>query len=128
VSGRVPDLDSSQILPVVDKLRMRADPEAFRSADRERMTYVRKATAGTTGDPWQYELDRRPWAHIRGAQLHLWEQTGYRYGDRIVVLGTPPSLVAGGTRVVGRLRAKLGAEARRIVTVKAVGYRFDGEV
>jgi DNA-binding response OmpR family regulator len=28
---------------------------------------------------------------------------------------------------VRRLRAKLGAEARRIVTVKAVGYRFDGE-
>jgi two-component system phosphate regulon response regulator PhoB len=27
---------------------------------------------------------------------------------------------------VRRLRAKLGAEARRIVTVKAVGYRFDG--
>ena len=28
---------------------------------------------------------------------------------------------------VRRLRSKLGAEARRIVTVKAVGYRFDGE-
>ena len=28
---------------------------------------------------------------------------------------------------VRRLRAKLGSEARRIVTVKAVGYRFDGE-
>jgi two-component system phosphate regulon response regulator PhoB len=28
---------------------------------------------------------------------------------------------------VRRLRAKLGAEARRIVTVKAVGYRFDAE-
>jgi two-component system phosphate regulon response regulator PhoB len=28
---------------------------------------------------------------------------------------------------VRRLRAKLGIEARRIVTVKAVGYRFDGE-
>ena len=107
-------------LPVVDKLRMRADPEAFRSADRERMTYVRKATAGTTGDPWQYELDRRPWAHIRGAQLHLWEQTGYRYGDRIVVLGTPPSLVAGGTRVAGRLRAML---ERRVYS--AAGIRVD---
>jgi two-component system phosphate regulon response regulator PhoB len=28
---------------------------------------------------------------------------------------------------VRRLRSKLGAEARRVVTVKAVGYRFDGE-
>ncbi len=28
---------------------------------------------------------------------------------------------------VRRLRGKLGPEARRIVTVKAVGYRFDGE-
>ena len=25
------------------------------------------------------------------------------------------------------LRAKLGPEARRVVTVKSVGYRFDGE-
>ena len=28
---------------------------------------------------------------------------------------------------VRRLRAKLGPEAQRIVTVKAVGYRFDGD-
>jgi two-component system phosphate regulon response regulator PhoB len=28
---------------------------------------------------------------------------------------------------VRRLRAKLGPEARRVVTVKSVGYRFDGE-
>jgi two-component system phosphate regulon response regulator PhoB len=28
---------------------------------------------------------------------------------------------------VRRLRAKLGSEAQRVVTVKAVGYRFDGE-
>jgi two-component system phosphate regulon response regulator PhoB len=28
---------------------------------------------------------------------------------------------------IRRLRAKLGPEAHRIATVKAVGYRFDGE-
>jgi DNA-binding response OmpR family regulator len=28
---------------------------------------------------------------------------------------------------VRRLRAKLGSEAQRVVTVKAIGYRFDGE-
>jgi two-component system phosphate regulon response regulator PhoB len=28
---------------------------------------------------------------------------------------------------VRRLRAKLGPEAQRVVTVKAIGYRFDGE-
>ena len=28
---------------------------------------------------------------------------------------------------IGQLRKKIGKEAERIVTVKSVGYRFDGE-
>lgn len=115
-------------LPVVDKALIREDMLAFRAQGRGRRSYIQKATAGTTGDPWRYELDRRAWAHVYGAQLRAWERVGYRYGDPIVVLGTPPSLVPGARSLTARLRAALerrsyaaagiaidpGASARRV--------------
>jgi phenylacetate-CoA ligase len=92
-------------LPVVDKALIRADMDAFRAEGWRRLPHIKKATAGTTGDPWQYELDRRAWSHMYGARLRAWERVGYRYGDRVVVLGTPPSLVPGGRSVTARIRA-----------------------
>jgi phenylacetate-coenzyme A ligase PaaK-like adenylate-forming protein len=115
--GRRPRL---QDLPVVDKAMIRADIDAFRADGWRRMRYVAKATAGTTGDPWQYELDIRAWANMYGAQLRAWERVGYRYGNRVVVLGTPPSLVPGGRSAKARLRAAL---ERR--TYAAAGIAID---
>lgn len=109
-----------QDLPVVDKALIRANMDAFRADGWRRMRYVQKATAGTTGDPWQYELDTRAWANMYGAQLRSWERAGYRYGDPIVVLGTPPSLVPGGRSARSRLRA---AVERR--TYAAAGIAID---
>jgi phenylacetate-CoA ligase len=102
--GAGPDARLSD-LPVVDKAALREEIGRFRSAGWEHMSFVNKATAGTTGDSWRYELDRRAWAHIRGAQIRLWEHAGYRYGERIVILGTPPSLAPGGPSMVSRLRS-----------------------
>ena len=104
--GGVDDLRLDD-LPIVDKLQIRADTDAFRSEGWQRIPHVRKSTGGTTGDAWQYELDRRAWTHVRAAQIHAWEHTGYRYGDRIVLLGTPPSLLGNGSGLVSRLRTKL---------------------
>ena len=94
-------------LPVVDKRQIRDSMDDFRSEGWQHTPHVRKSTGGTTGDAWQYELDRRAWTHVRGAQIHLWERTGYRYGDRIVLLGTPPSLLGGGSKFGSRLRTAL---------------------
>jgi phenylacetate-CoA ligase len=115
--GRRPRLPD---LPVVDKALIRANMDAFRADGWRRMRYIEKATAGTTGDPWQYELDTRAWANVYGAQLRAWERAGYHYGDRIVVIGTPPSLVPGGRSAKARLRA---AVERR--TYAAAGIEID---
>ncbi|MGH3115084.1 MAG: phenylacetate--CoA ligase family protein, partial [Gaiellaceae bacterium] len=118
--GRGRRLRRLQNLPVVEKALIRMDMDAFRADGWRGKGYVEKATAGTTGDPWRYQLDKRAWAHIYGAQLRAWERTGYRYGDRIVVLGTPPSLVPGGGSTKARLRA---AVERR--TYAAAGIEVD---
>src|SRR5213079_1972579 len=72
---------------------------------------------GSTGDPWQYPLDRRAWTHMYAASLHLWERTGYRYGESIVLLGSPPSLHP--ESVDWKLRVRLLLE-RRIVSTAGV--------
>jgi len=94
-------------LPVVDKALVRCDQDAFRSDGWSSMRYVVKTTGGTTGDPWRYELDRAAWAHVYAAVLHFWGETGYRYGERIALIGTPPSLVGGGRGWKSRLRRAL---------------------
>jgi phenylacetate-CoA ligase len=104
-------------LPVVDKATIRADMPAFLADDWQRIPHQQKATAGTTGDPFNYPLDRMAWAHIYGARIHLWERTGYRYGDEVIWLGTPPSLAPGGGALHVRLRALL---ERRTTSVAGV--------
>jgi phenylacetate-CoA ligase len=89
-------------LPIVDKALVRSDPDAFSS--ELSLPSVMKRTGGTTGDPWTYKLDRQAWAHIYAAQIHFWERVGYRYGERVAVLGTPPSLISGANDWKGRLR------------------------
>lgn len=107
-------------LPVVDKARIRADMASFRSEGWEDMPHVVKKTGGTTGDPWRYPLDRRAWAHMYGAALHFRERAGYRYGERLVVLGSPSSIMPGGSGLQARARARL---ERRVVS--AAGLRVD---
>ena len=79
-------------LPVVGKAVIRDRMDEFRSHDWESIPSIAKRTGGTTGDPWQYPLDKRAWAHVYGAAIAFYEQTGYRYGEPIVCMGAPPSL------------------------------------
>jgi phenylacetate-CoA ligase len=107
-------------LPVVDKAHLRADMTDFLSVGWKSMPHVRKATSGTTGDPLRYPLDKRAWAHFYGAQLRYWEDAGCRYGEKVVLLGTPPSLVPGAATLRSRLRRRL---ERRVVS--AAGIEID---
>lgn len=92
-------------LPVVDKLRLRQDLTAFRSEDWTRIPFIPKQSSGTTGEPWQYPLDKQAWAHIYAAALHFWELEGYRYGERAVMLGASATLNPGSQTWRSRLRS-----------------------
>lgn len=109
-------------LPVVDKARIRSDMASFLSEGWETTRHLTKATGGTTGDPWRYPLDLHAWGHLYGAALHFWARAGCRYGERVVLLGSPPSLLPGGRSWKGRLRRR--AE-RRLISV--AGIEIDRE-
>lgn len=93
-------------LPIVDKAIMRSDMDAFRSEGWQDMPHLEKKTSGTSGDPWAYPLDKAAWSHQYGAAIHFWERTGYRYGERMVMLGSPPALVPDGTSWKARIRSR----------------------
>jgi phenylacetate-CoA ligase len=110
-------------LPVVGKADLRDDPEQFRSEGWQDMPTVHKITGGTGGgNPWQYPLDLTAWSHVYGALLHFWAQLGCRYGERVVLLGTPPSL---GFAKPSRLKRARHRVERHIVSV--AGLEIDRE-
>ncbi|HEX7094995.1 MAG TPA: hypothetical protein VF183_03875, partial [Acidimicrobiales bacterium] len=93
-------------LPSVDKATIREREEEFLSVRRESIPAIPKRTGGSTGEPWQYALDKRAWSHMYAAQLHFFERAGVRYGERMLTLGVPvmPGTTAATLR--GRLRRR----------------------
>jgi phenylacetate-CoA ligase len=123
LEGVDPDHVRLEELPIVGKAELRDEPERFRSDGWQDMPTVYKATGGTGGgDPWQYPLDRTAWSHVYGALLHFWAQLGCRYGERVVLLGTPPSL---GFAKPSRLKRVRHRVERHVVSV--AGLEIDRE-
>ena len=110
-------------LPVVSKRTIRDRLDEFLSRDWQRIPSVHKRTGGTGGEPWQYPLDKRAWTQIYAAGIAFNEQTGYRYGDPIVLMGTPASLHPESVSWQSRLR--LWLEGR---VVSTAGVSVDPEV
>lgn len=94
-------------LPPTDKSRMRDAPEAFLSEGWEQIPHIAKRTGGSTGDPWAYPLDRRAWTHQYAAALHFYGRLGHRYGDKVLLLGAPPSLGVEDAGLKSRVRRTL---------------------
>ena len=92
--------------PLVDKATMRNDVDRFRS-ERNWDRTVTKRTSGSTGDPWTYQLDRRAFTHMYGAQLAVFERHGYRYGQRRLYLGAPTAFGLERASGVKRIRHRL---------------------
>ncbi len=115
------DIDLTE-LAVIDKQMIIGEPDAYLSIDHERLPAVEKHTGGSTGDPWNYPLDRVAWAESYAIQIHRFEQLGVAYGDRRVTLGFPTSLGLQGMGAQKRLR--LAAER---TDVSLCGFEVDRE-
>ncbi len=87
--GLPADLDR---FPVIDKQTIINDTIAYLSDERDRLPVVWKHTGGSTGDPWNYPLDRRAWAESYATQIYRFRRLGVHYGDRRLLLGYPASL------------------------------------
>ena len=107
-------------LPVISKADIRPQMDLFRPAGWQDIPHVAKRTGGTTGDPWQYPLDKRAWTHQYAAALHFYELTGYRYGEVMVLLGAPQSLGLDDRGLKTRLRRRIERHETRFA-----GYEID---
>ncbi len=79
-------------LPIIDKQTIVDDERAYLSDEHESIPAVDKHTGGSTGDPWNYPLDRAAWAESYATQIYRYRQLGVDYGERRVLLGFPASL------------------------------------
>lgn len=122
LAGR--DVDGVDLteLPVIDKAMMRPCMDNFLSRGWRDIPHIAKKTGGSTGDPFQYPLDKRAWVHVYGANLYFWESAGYRYGERLVMVSSPPSLQSASEGLKTRLRSVL--EGR---VISAAGCHIDPE-
>ncbi|MCP4962124.1 MAG: phenylacetate--CoA ligase family protein [Actinomycetia bacterium] len=93
-SGLLPQGDGLDLaaLPLVDKQEIFGHEHDYFSAERESIPAIPKHTGGSTGDPWNYPLDRDAWAVAYAVQIHHLREVGVQYGDRRVTLGFPTSL------------------------------------
>ena len=98
---RQPELED---FPVLDKQSMIVDPDQYLSDEHRSLPAIRKHTGGSTGDPWEYPLDRRAWAESYATQIGFLARHGIAYGDRRVLLGFPASLGLQGLGPTRRLR------------------------
>ena len=48
----------------------------------------KSSTGGSTGQPMQYICDENTWGFVTAMKIYSWKQTGYKYGDLFVSLGS----------------------------------------
>ena len=60
-----------------------------------RIKYIYKNTGGSSGDPFNYLLDKRSWSYVVAENWHNWERIGYKMGNKFIALGSSSILPSG---------------------------------
>ncbi|MDH3299477.1 MAG: hypothetical protein OES24_03120 [Acidimicrobiia bacterium] len=119
-AGLEPRLDH---FPVVDKQTMIDRPDEFLSTRRDEHRVVWKHTGGSTGDPWNYPLDRRAWAEGYATQIYRFREFGVEYGDPKLLLGFPTSLGLNHKSRIRRLRFAVERTDVSLASIEVDGTR-----
>tara|TARA_X000000368_G_scaffold417439_1_gene413834 strand:+ start:2367 stop:3704 length:1338 start_codon:yes stop_codon:yes gene_type:complete len=57
--------------------------------------YIDKNTGGSSGDPFNYLLDKRSWSYVVAVNWYNWERIGYKMGNKFIALGSSSILPSG---------------------------------
>jgi phenylacetate-CoA ligase len=57
--------------------------------------YIDKNTGGSSGDPFNYLLDKRSWSYVVAENWYNWERIGYKMGNKFIALGSSSILPSG---------------------------------
>lgn len=69
-----------------DIIRERFDDIKLTNIDQYSYKYC--STGGSTGNPTRYIKDNLSWGFDNAFNINMWRQTGYRYGDKFLAMGS----------------------------------------
>lgn len=81
-------LEDIKLLPVLTRETIKERFDDLISDNIKDYPYRKCATGGSTGQPMQYFCDENTWGFVTAMKIYSWKQTGYRYGDKFVSLGS----------------------------------------
>lgn len=75
-------------LPIITKEIVREHHDDLIPDDLNTLNFRSDTTGGTTGVPMKYYCDENTWGYVTAAKILYWRQSGYRFGDAFIALGS----------------------------------------
>ena len=102
-------IDDLQKLPIIRKQDVIEHFEELKADNAYLFKHRLCHTGGSTGEPMYHLFDEESWGYDTAAKIIAWKQTGYRYGDAFVALGSA-SLFEKKAGIVRRVYDRLRGE------------------
>ena len=77
-----------KLLPVLKRETIHERLEDLIPDNFDQFPHRSCATGGSTGQPMKFFCDENTWGFVTAMKIYSWKQTGYRYGDKFVSLGS----------------------------------------
>lgn len=84
----IKSLDDLKLFPVLTRENIKERFSDLVPDNINKYPHRKSATGGSTGQPMQYICDENTWGFVTAMKIYSWKQTGYRYGDLFVSLGS----------------------------------------
>lgn len=81
-------LDDLKLFPILTREIIKERFNDLMADNIKRYPHRKSSTGGSTGQPMQYICDENTWGFVTAMKIYSWKQTGYRYGDLFVSLGS----------------------------------------
>lgn len=79
--------DLSQIPPLTKNIA-KTNFKSLIPSNISNIKFIEKNTGGSTGDPFNYLLDKRSWSYVVAENWYNWERIGYKMGNKYIALGS----------------------------------------
>ena len=81
-------MEDLEKIPPLTKEIIREHYDDILLKGKKGLSYKHTSTGGSTGNPTRYVKDNDSWGFDNAFNILMWKQTGYRYGDKFLALGS----------------------------------------
>ena len=92
--GDIRTAEDLEKIPPLTKEIIRDHFDEILLQGKKGLRYRRTSTGGSTGNPTRYVKDHDSWGFDNAFTILMWQQAGYRYGDKFLALGSSSILPA----------------------------------